>query len=145
MALEIVISSKLPTKKTAVVKYEKGAKLNSKELGVLNWITENVGGKILVLKTKMINGIKSPDLQMDIFAEIKNTSGSLNTLDKHIRQAAKQTRNGRVFVDITDAEYSNVEAIVTTANRMLRSGLLEACIIRNDELVAKVQLKKENR
>lgn len=146
MALEIQISKTLPSAQPARITKEQGAHLNTAESATLRWIVRYVGGDITILKTKQENGIKSPDLKINkTLVEIKNTSGNLGTLDKHMRQAAKQTRGGMAYVDITGASYEDVEAITIVANRMLRSGLSEAILIRAGKLVARIILTKENR
>ncbi len=113
MSLHITEVYSMPKSKKLSICYENGYKLNNDEKEVLEWIKENIGGEMTVLKKKEINGITTPDLRMDKYAEIKNTSGSLNTLDKHVRTAAKQTQHGWAFINIDGAKYNDHEAIST--------------------------------
>lgn len=141
MSLNVKITKSLLKSQKADVHRETGAYLRKHEEKVLDWIVDNVGGKIVVLKKNEEDHISTPDLRMMMYAEIKTTSGTLNTLDKHVRQACKQTGGGWLFIDITGAGYSDFEAIATIQNRMLRNGLSDTWIIRDGKLVARITLE----
>lgn len=138
MAFNVKIEHSLNKAVHTIILREKGSSLNYQEEHVLGWIARHIGGKIIVLKKREQDGATTPDLKMSQLAEIKNTSGNLNTLDKHIRTAAKQTEHGWVFVNISGAKYTDEEAITTVKNRMLRSGLSQTWIIRDDKLIAHI-------
>lgn len=131
---ETTIKSKLD--KPSRVYYQEGAKLNDDEKTVLEWIKYHIPGRITVLKTSKEPGIKTPDLSINgLSFDIKTTSGNINTLDSHLRHAAKQTLGGGVIVNISEARYSIEDAKRAILRRMQRSGLSEVMVLNNNELI----------
>lgn len=115
---------------------EAGATLNNSEQLMVDWAAEHIGGEIRILKTSDKEGIEMPDLNINRKkVEIKTTSGTLNTLDAHVRKAASQTQKGTAMININGAEYSNREAIEAITHRMNRSGLKEVYLFRGKRLI----------
>ena len=121
--------------------FEQGATLNTNEQNTVDWLLKNIGGNINVLSTSKVQGIKTPDLfWRGEYVDIKHVSGTLSTLDTHIRKGIKQTNKGGIVVDITGAKFSNQKAISTLTNRLVRNGGEYALVIRDSVLVAYIYL-----
>lgn len=114
--------------------------LKSHEKILLVWTIINIGGEIIVLEEDSDN--LSPDLIVDnIETELKYTSGNLNTLDSHVRKAAKQTEGRRLVLNISsEASYSNEDAINTISRRMFRSNLREVYLLKDYQFVSRINL-----
>lgn len=114
--------------------------LKSHEKILLVWTIINIGGEIIVLEEDSDN--LSPDLIVDnIETELKFTSGNLNTLDSHVRKAAKQTEGRRLVLNISsEASYSNEDAINTISRRMFRSNLREVYLLKDYQFVSRINL-----
>ena len=116
--------------------FEPGAKLKPHEKKMVEWILQNLGGRVVVKRRSNVEGKMTADIVYDgRLAEIKATSGTLSTLDGQVRRAIKQAKGDIVFVDITGASYTNKEALRVIEHRMYRSDLKEAYVLRNWKLV----------
>lgn len=119
--------------------YEKGARLNKSELKVAKWARGYFNSDIKVLKEINKKGVKTPDLSINgTKFEIKNTSGSLNTLDGHLRTASKQAPKGNIIVDITGSKYSAKDAIKVAQRRVERNNINKVYMIKNGKLIAEI-------
>lgn len=75
---------------------------------------------------------------------MKQTGGTLGTLDTQVRYGIHQSKGRGVIVDITGRNYNDDDAIMTIVNRMHRSGLTEIYVLRDLKLMARIlQTKKE--
>ena len=111
--------------------------LTDRERKAAEWLREHGGGNIIAIPRAEVNFVSTPDLLWDGGSlEIKHTNASLNGLDMALRKAIKQTDKGGILVDITDATFSNDEAIEKTRYRLNRSGGRFAILIRDQMLVA---------
>ena len=141
MNIHIVYSNILINSNCMKIEWHKEIEeLKSHEKILLVWTIINIGGEIIVLEEDSDN--LSPDLIVDnIETELKFTSGNLNTLDSHVRKAAKQTEGRRLVLNISsEASYSNEDAINTISRRMFRSNLREVYLLKDYQFVSRINL-----
>lgn len=120
---------------TGTITFEPGAKLNSAERKSVDWIHDNLGGDIRVLRPSDKEGEKTADiLHNGLPLELKNTAGTLGTIDTHMRKAIKQS-DGKVFMDVSGVAESNKVVISKIKIRLDRKGGQFVIVVRDGNLV----------
>ena len=139
---EKILATATPNVGSIVI--EPGAKPNTNELNIVNWLHSTLGGDITVLKKIDMDNVKTPDLLWrGGLLEVKHVSGTLGTLDKQVRTGLSQTNNGGVLIDITGAAFSDSEAISAAINRIDRKSGDYIILIRDNNLIAYIVVKTD--
>ena len=111
---------------------------NRNELRSIQWLHNNLGGDITVLRPSTVEGDKTPDLLWrGEPLEIKHSLTSINAMDKAIQQGLRQTNQGGVLVDISGSLFVDEDAISKAINRLFRRNRLGGYVImiRDNNLV----------
>ena len=116
---------------------ENGADLRPHEWAMVEWILKNLPEKVVVRRESRKSGIATSDIFLGGQQfEMKQTAGELGTLDRHVKRAIHQSNGNGAIINICSEKYGNMEAIIVIMNRMRRSGLSEAYVLRELEFVA---------
>lgn len=119
---------------------EDGADLRPHEWVMIEWILENLPKKVIVRKESTKKGVTTSDIFLDGQRfEMKQTAGTLGTLDRHVKRAVHQSRGEGAIINICSEKYGIAEATIVIMNRMRRSGLSEAYILQELRLVSHLQ------
>ena len=118
---------------------EGGARLQLHEWLMVEWVLEKLSCDVVVSQTNDDVNVKSADILLggELF-ELKQTGGTVGTLDTQVRYAIHQSGGRGVIVNITGDKYTNDVAIMTVMNRMHRTGLSEVYILRDMSLIAHI-------
>ncbi len=113
---------------------------------IKDWIFENFGGKIVLLKESEVDGIRSPDyLWNGKFWGLKNVSTE-KAADSALRCGLKQIfgNPGGIILDYEHNELDMNQAILVIILRTIRSAKrdLDIIIIKDDKLYDVIRFKK---
>ena len=103
----------------------------------IDWLHNNLGGDIIVLRPSSFEGQKISDLLWrGKPLELKHVTGNLTSMDKSIQRGLKQTNGGGILLDVTGAKFSDQDATEKAINRLVRKGFGYVIMIRDNNLVS---------
>ena len=120
---------------------------HKEEIKMAEWIRQNIGGKIMLLKESTAFGVKTPDYEIDgLFWDLKTIS-SEKAADSAIRHGIKQIvdKPGGVILRYCGNDSINLSLIKEKiSDRLQRSKLSEITVllIKDEKLLMAMQSKK---